>query len=251
MIDIRIVCTHDALGFAETLMRLLGAEEHQVRLCVGRHSLNQLEAAKDERDAVMLIWSDNAPSQHYMLEWARGIDPKRLVEIARSQNAPRSDRRTSPVDFTNWRGERGARAWNALNDRLRTVARAMAPPQPAQTRAAIALGVASAAAVVGAVFVRANDVFDPNQAHEESIVAAIPEASTEAMGGPLIAVEPASLEDTMLHVRSIGPAYARLEITQPMTLEPLSSDDIPELRDPTFVEILSELNPLRGRERED
>ena len=82
--DIRIVCTHDAVKFAEMLLRLLGAEQHQVRLLAGRQSLAELEAAKTAQDAVLLIWSANAPSQHYMREWARNIPPGRLIEIARA-----------------------------------------------------------------------------------------------------------------------------------------------------------------------
>jgi hypothetical protein len=117
MIDVRIICTYDALKLAETLTRLLEAEEHRVRLSVGRQSLSELETARCERDAVLVIWSPDARSQIYMLEWANKIDATRLVEISLA-DPPRVARKATVIDFSHWRGERGERAaWNALNDR--------------------------------------------------------------------------------------------------------------------------------------
>jgi hypothetical protein len=244
MIDIRIVCTHDAVGFAETLMRLLAAEEHQVRLTYGRTSISALEEAVAERDAVLLIWSYEAPGQHYMLEWARGIDPSRLVEIARAPGAPLSDRRAHPIDFSAWRGERGGRAWNTLNDRLRSVSRAMEPPKPAQMRAAVAMGLMSAAAVTGALFLRANE---PGIAAAPEQMAATNEISEIAVGGPLFAVEPASMDETI-------PFRARAYRVAPLPVQPepvlleIPVYEEPDLRDPTFIERLASLNPLRRDE---
>lgn len=245
MIDIRIVCTHDAVSFAEMLMRLLAAEEHRVQLTYGRNCLNELEAAKSERGAVVLIWSYDAPSQHYMLEWSRGVDPSRLVEIARAPGAPRNERHAPIIDFTNWRGDRGARAWGALNDRLRAVARTMEPEKPPPRRAAIALGLVSAAAVTSAIFVRVNEA-PPLSAPEAAgpTVAAATERE-EAFGGPLVAVEPASMEDLTLHFRPIGASLAQLELTQSGDLSPPEQLAILELREPTLLERLGELNPLR------
>ena len=138
MIDITIVCSHDAMKVAEMLTRLLEAEEHKVRLLVGRQSLSEVETSKSARDAVLLIWSANAPTQHYMREWSRQISPLRLVEIGLAPGWPDIARKAPVIDFINWRGERGARAWNALNDRLRAVARIIEPPKPPPKRAAIA-----------------------------------------------------------------------------------------------------------------
>ena len=95
MTDVRIVCTYDAVSFAEKLMRLLVAEEHRVKLTYGRNSLSEREASNNSREAVILIWSYDAPSQHYMLEWARGVDPVRLVELARAPGAPKIERKAS------------------------------------------------------------------------------------------------------------------------------------------------------------
>lgn len=244
MIDIRIVCTHDAVSFAETLMRLLAAEEHRVRLVYGRNSLNELESAKSDRDAVMLIWSYDAPSQHYMLEWLHGIDDTRLIQVARAPGAPRSDRRAPVIDFTNWRGERGARAWIALNDRLRAVTRAMEPAKPPPRRAAMALGLASVAAVTSAVFVRMNEEPMTPVAQEASETTVAAHASSDALGGPLVAVEPASMEDVALRVRPIGSRLQPLEITA-ADLTPLAEVPDTEIRDPTLIERITEFNPLR------
>ncbi|MGH6950225.1 MAG: hypothetical protein ACREH4_05100, partial [Vitreimonas sp.] len=143
MTDIRIVCTHDAVKLADVLMRLLGAEQHQVCLLVGRQSLTELEAAKTARDAVILIWSPNAPSQHYMREWARHIPPARLIEIARAAGWPHDERRAPVIDFIAWRGQRNSRAWSSLKERLRLIARGLEPPtHSAPKRAAMAIGLA-------------------------------------------------------------------------------------------------------------
>jgi hypothetical protein len=246
MIDIRIVCAHDALKLAEMLMRLLEAEEHQVRLLVGRQSLADLEPAKTTRDAVVLIWSANAPSQHYMREWARNISPMRLVEIARAPGWPQSERKAPVIDFINWRGERGARAWNALNDRLRAVARVMEPPKPAQNRAAMALGIASIAAVTGAAMVRMHEPTTPvAEAPEatEQVLAAAPDPSV-GLGGPLDAVEPASAEELQLH-RLPNPRFVPLDLPAEPDLFVEPDYTMAELPPPTLLERLASLNPLR------
>ena len=98
MIDVRIICTHDAVKLAEMLTRLLEAEEHRVRLTYGRQAMSELEEARDARDAVLLIWSPDARSQTYMLEWARNIDPVALVEIARGRAIGRASKRKARGD---------------------------------------------------------------------------------------------------------------------------------------------------------
>lgn len=250
MIDIRIVCTHDAVKLAETLTRLLEAEEHQVRLVYGRQSLGDLEEAKTSRDAVLLIWSPDAPSQHYMLEWARHIDPSRLVEIARTPGWPRIDRKAPVIDFTTWRGERGARAWNALNERLRAVTRVIEPPKPPPKRAALALGLASVAAVSGAMMVRMNDVPTagaPDLAVTDESVIAIADPST-GVGGVLSAREPLSVEDLVEVRRLPNPRFTPIEpIAAPELIE-MPAYEAPEIREPGLLERLREFNPLRDDE---
>jgi hypothetical protein len=241
MIDIRIVCTHDAVKLAEALTRLLEAEEHRVRLTYGRQALSALAEARTSRDAVLLIWSPDARSQTYMLEWARTIDPWRLVEIARIQDCPLVSRKTPVIDFRNWRGERGGRAWEALNDRLRGVARVLNPAKPTSPHALLAMGLASAAAITGAVVVRVNDVLESvaeETPHQEVVV-----LEQSGLGGPLNAIEPASLDDML----DFGP-YADVEPLEFGATVQLA--DVPEiapheLRDPTLLERLSALNPLR------
>ena len=251
MIDIRIVCTHDALKLAEMLMRLLEAEEHQVKLVHGRQSLADLDEAKASRDAVLLIWSANAPSQHYMREWARNIPPARLIEIARAPGWPEGPRKAPVLDFINWRGERGARAWNALNERLRIIARAMAPPKPPPSRAALALGIASIAAVGGAVIVRLNDTAPgPDLASETSEEASIAAVETDlGVGGPLGAIEPASVEEIELRAVAM-PRFERVDPAPTPAFSEIADYTAPELRPPTLMERLSALNPLRDDERE-
>jgi hypothetical protein len=222
-------------------MRLLSAEEHNVRLSFGRSSLAELEQAKAERDAVLLIWSYEAPGQHYMWEWARAIAPDRLVEVARAPGAPRSDKRAVAVDFSSWRGERGGRAWNALSERLRAVSRAMEPPKPGQMRAAVAMGLASAAAVTGAVLMRASEPAQMVVAVTEPIAS---EETIVAMGGPLIAVEPASMDEPIAF-RARAYRVQALNLPPPTPLEPIMDYQEPDLRDPTFLERLAALNPLR------
>jgi hypothetical protein len=246
MIDVHVVCTYDARKLAETLIRLLEAEGHRARLTFGRQSLAQLEAAKSDDDAVLLIWSPDAPSQLYMLEWARNIDPVRLVEIALAPGAPRIVRKAPVIDFAAWRGERGARAWNALTDRLRAIARDLDPRSaiPPQ-RAAMALGLASLAAVGGAMWVRF-DQAAPTQ--QQQAAAPVETISTEdmdvAMGGPLDAIEPMSAEDLDALHRLPNPRFTPME-TPTLELHPVG-DTVPDaIRDATLLERISALNPLR------
>lgn len=252
MIDIRTICTHDARKLAETLVRLLEAEEHVVRLTYGRQSLHELEDAKESRDAVLLIWSPDAPSQTYMLEWARQIDPERLVEVALSDGWPRIDRKSPVIDFSKWRGERGAKPWNALNERLRVVARGLEPPKPPPARAALALGAASLAAVGVAFVVRVNDAPVTTAADEavhEQVVAALP-APHVAVGGAVVALEPASVEDLAALQRLSVPRFEALELTPAPDLVQLADYEPAELRPPTLMERIVALNPLDDQSEE-
>lgn len=251
MIDIRTICTHDARKLAETLVRLLEAEEHVVQLTYGRQSLHELEEAKASRDAVLLIWSPDAPSQTYMLEWARQIDPERLVEVALTDGWPRIDRKAPVIDFSKWRGERGAKPWNALNERLRVVARGLEPPKPPPARAALALGAASLAAVGVAFVVRVNDapVTTTEQAAPEHAVAALP-APRMSVGGAVVAIEPASVEDLAALQRLSVPRFDALELTPAPDLVQLAAYEPVELRPPTLMERIVALNPLDDQSEE-
>lgn len=248
MIDIRTVCTHDGRKLANTLVRLLEAEQHTVRLTFGRQSLIDLEAAKASHDAVLIIWSPDAPSQTYMLEWARNIDPKRLVEIALTPAWPRIERVAPVIDFTAWRGERGARPWNALNERLRAVARTMEPPRP-PTRAVIAAGLATVAAVGVAAVVRV-DTSQPQDPVAEPTQSALAPAPT-GLGGALEAIEPPSVEDVFTIQATRMPRVPLMPAVPAPELVEVQPFDPPEIRDPTLLERLRALNPLRLVDRDE
>jgi hypothetical protein len=244
MTDVRIICTYDAAKLAETLTRLLEAEQHRVRLTIGRQTMGELEGARSSRDAVMLIWSPDARSQTYMIEWAHKIDPVRLVEIAVTPDAPRIARKAGVIDFSHWRGERGGGAWHGMIDRLRAVENVLNPPKPPSKYAMFAMGMASAAAVTGAVVMRVNDTslpITPQNGGDDQLVAGDPNTG---LGGPLNTIEPASLEDELLHLRP-------MQDLQPLRdARRIALHDVPEvrymtLRDETLLERLNALNPIR------
>ncbi len=248
MIDVHMVCSHDALKLAEMLMRLLEAEEHRVRLSYGRQALGALDEAAGSPDAVILIWSPNARAQTYMHAWAQRIEPRRLVELALGASDWPTIKRVAPViDFTGWRGQRGARPWKALTERLHAVAGALGPHR-APTKAMMAIGLAGVAAVASAVMTR------PETPIEHLEVGAPLEELTATdshigVGGPLTAIEPASIEDEVLSMR-------RFRAIEPITdqatdpLAPVPEFELLELRDRTFLERLNAYNPLRRRSQE-
>ncbi len=245
MIDIRIVCTHDAAKVAEMLMRLLEAEQHIVRLTVGRQAYHDLEANQDAEEAVLMIWSAAAPGQEYMLAWAERTAPERLVEISRALGAPKINRQAPIIDFSNWRGERGGRAWNALNERLRTVTRVYEPPRGPSQQSVMLMGLASVVAVGGALAVRMNDVA-PVQTAQASAAESITfaDAGDAGIGGATTFAEPPSADDIFRLPR----APARIQQLPPRTqiiLDQLEPNTPMDIRDPTLLERLQGLNPLR------
>ena len=250
MIDVRIICTHDASKLAETLTRLLEAEEHRVRLTMGRQALVELEHAREAKDAVILIWSPDARSQTYMREWASKIPAARVIDLTLTEDWPRLGRKVTAIDFAQWRGERSNRnaAWRTLNERLLGVSRALNPPKPPPKYAALALGAASAAAMAGAVILRVNDQAmhaGEEPPAQEQLVAGDP---STGLGGPTLAVEPASVLDTQLmRVRNFPDAPLLRDTTSGASLAALPVLQTYELRDPTLIERLSVLNPLRER----
>lgn len=256
MSHLRIICAHDAAKLAETITRLLEAEQHSVRLTIGRQALGELEAAREARDAVILIWSPDARSQLYMLEWARKIEPLRLIEIALTPDPPKTPRKAGVVDFTQWRGVRGNKEWSALKDRIKAVGRALNPPKPPPKYAAFALGAAGAAAVAGALVLRVDVSNRDAPADEgvtvESLVAADPGTG---LGGPLIAREPASLDDEALrvtHIRRLQPiadtpAPRLMQLDAPVEIQLRSASMMERLGDTVSggIDAIGAMNPLR------
>lgn len=253
MIDVRIICTHDAAKLAETLTRLLEAEEHRVHLTIGRQALGELEAARQAKDAVLLIWSPDARSQTYMREWASKIEPARVIDLTLMEDWPRLGRKALAIDFSQWRGERSNRnpAWRSLTERLVGVARALNPPKPPPKYAPLALGLVSCAALASAVVLRINDhemLRNDSNTQQDQLVAADP---STGLGGPVSAVEPASvLDSTMMPVRNFPDAPLMREATSTLQMTSLPTLHTYELRDPTIMERISAFNPLRSNERD-
>jgi len=252
MIDVRIICTHDAAKLAETLTRLLEAEDHRVRLTIGRQAMGELEGARETKDAVVLIWSPDARSQTYMLEWARQIEAERVIDVTLTPDWPRMGRKVTAIDFAHWRGDRSERAaWNALNDRLRGVARELNPPKPPPKYATLALGLASAAAMTGAVFLRMNDVGAPlipgTPSAGDQLVAGDPDTG---LGGPVLAMEPASVGQWGIPERNFPDAPLIRDSGGPELMNMPQPIRHMELRDATLLERLNAFNPLRERENE-
>lgn len=244
MLEIQIVCAHEAVKLAEALTRLLEAEEYRVRLTYGRQSLDELDAARSSDSLVLLIWSPNARSQTYMMEWAHNIAPAHLIEITDNvSDCPPIKRTAAVIDFTNWRGQRGARCWKSLEERLAAVIRARTQKAPLRTLAAV--GAASLAAVSAAV------VMNVQPLQPETMVALSEGAPfddpSSGIGGPLSAIEPASMDDGSIIQRPY-PDMALIEAQPAPTLVDLPELGAIELRDPTLLERLSAYNPLR---RED
>lgn len=251
MIDIITVSTHDAKKLAGDLVRLLEAEEHRVRVISGRHDAEtEIAAAKTSRDAILMIWSKDAPSSSYMREWLRQSDTSRLIEIATAPGWPEcKSRKAAVIDFSNWRGERGGRAWSALNDRLRAVANVIDPPKPPARHAALALGLASLAAVTVAVGVRSNEDgvasnADATQATQQTVRL---EAPTVSVGGATYLMEPASVDDLSI-VPNVRPFHVAPLTPSRLDFIELSDDPLPEVRDPTLMERIRGLNPLDGED---
>ena len=250
MIDVRIVCTHDAKKMALTLQRLLSAQDHHVELCTGRASLEALEAARNTREAVILIWSLDAPSAHYMLQWATGIESKRLIEITRAPNISRGDvRKPGVIDFSAWSGERGGSAWRALVERLRLVARGAEPPKPPPLRAAVALGAVSALAMGGAIVLRVDDAARTALEPPPENVIAASVIEDFGMGGPLRPLDAEATEEDaiVIHFRR-GARVRAIEDELDATLADLPGayEPVEFRRDSLFTLLSGMTRPLFG-----
>lgn len=248
MVDIRIVCARDAVKTAETLRRLLEAEQHRVNVSIGRHSLDEFARALESEEIAVLIWSANAPGAHYMFEWAERFDRKRMIEVASAAGWPDLKRSAPVIDFVGWNGTRGSKAWVALSERLRPFSRVREIKAPPPRQAMMALGFAAAAAMVGAVVVRVNagpSVLPPAAPEQDALHV----SASDGMGGPLEAtqadaVEPASIEDVMIIPPHIAP-LPQIHVAPPGPLADLPEVKHIVLRQPTLLERLESLNPLQ------
>jgi hypothetical protein len=249
MVDIRIVCARDAVKTAETLRRLLEAEQHRVDVSFGRHSLDQFTHALDSGEIALLIWSANAPGAHYMLEWAERFDRRRVIEIADATGWPELKRTAPVIDFVGWNGTRGSKAWLALSERLRPFARVREIKAPPPRKAMLALGAAAAAAMVGAVVVRVHagpvDLPAPATPDQEALHV----NAGGGVGGPLEstaedAVEPPSIEDVLsVEAPHVAPIQ-QLHVVRTLNLAALPELTPIHIRQPTLLERLAELNPI-------
>lgn len=236
MIDIRIVCTYDGEDTAHTLMRVLTAEQHGVQITYDRKSVEDIEAARHAHEAVILIWSYEAASSRRMWRWLDAIHPNRVIELAQAPGWPESERRRAPViDFAKWRGERGGRAWSALQDRLRAVNNVLYPTDPLPKRAAAGAAVASVAVIASLVLTRGAEppyavVALPDDEHT---VASVDEPI--GIGGATDFIEPASIDDPG---QFQAHRLRRLEqmSTQTVALAPMPQLAELEIRDPTLME---------------
>lgn len=242
MIDVRLVCTHDGLKSAQALARVLAAEGVNVAISYGRASLVQLEQTPSKAEAIVLVWSLDAPGAHYMLQWRQRTDPLRLIEIARAQTWPKQPQRAPVIDFGAWSGERGSAPWRALQERLRAISRACAPPRPVPKRAALALGAVSVLAAGAALLMRVHDSSQSASAPpaEDQITASAEDF--EGLGGPLNALEPESIEAT-----HFGQLAAHVDPIAAPTLQLLESELAPPLiarSEPLLERIAALAEPL-------
>lgn len=249
MIPVRIICTYDALKAAQTLARVLSAEGRNVEINHGRGSLAVFEHSRASAEAVLLIWSLDAQSAHYMWHWQTNSEPTRLIEIARGPGYPTPEKRRAPViDFSTWKGERGGAAWRALQDRLRAVGRPFEPARPAPKHAAMALGAVSALAVGAALVVRVQEALQPDAAPPQADRVRLADFGVVGLGGPLRAIEPASADEIdvslnpMMHAELAHPiSYAApldVRIAAPVHVrEPQLMDRIEAFADPLLTRI--------------
>lgn len=244
MIDIRIICTHDAVKLAEKLERVLTAQQHRVVVCYGRQSLEHVAASREAKEAAILIWSFDAPSALYMLQWLESVDPTRLVEIARAPGAPPlKGRRAKVIDFSAWNGERGGPAWRALVERLQTVQDILDPPRIMAKRTTMASLVGAMAATLAMFFHFGKAPEVPVALAEGDDAPGLIEADVGGLGGPLSAIEPASADD--IDFTNFGPAVPLLETGPEPTLTDIPPYEPAEIREASFLTRLAQFNPLR------
>ena len=224
MIDVRIVCAYDAVKTASAIKRLLNAEGFNAEIAHGRGSLGLLEDSCANREAVLLVWSLDAPTTDYMHKWAAAVDPIKLAEIARAPMwPPLEGRRANVIDFSSWNGERGGPAWRAMEDRLRHIARAMEPKRPPPFAPALALAGFGLMGAVAGIVARL-DQTEPVasvQFEQPQLAEMQPELG---WGGPLTALEPESMSE-----EDASPMFGRIR-TAPRALEPVNFEPLQSAR---------------------
>jgi hypothetical protein len=214
-----IVCTYDGLEMARALERVLAAEDHAVEILYGAAAQAQPAAARNGAEAVVLIWSRGAGGSAYIAHWRRDVEAARLIEVAVCEGWPTHQRRWPVIDFSNWKGRRGSAAWRALAERLRVIARANDPDKPGPTRAAMALGAISLAAVGGALLVRVHET--PQQAAvapTQDQFAALAVQDFDGQGGPLRYAEPAGMDDPDVELGPLAPRLSPIAANTPRLL---------------------------------
>jgi hypothetical protein len=246
MASIHIVCAQQGATKADLLERVLTAEEHAVSLNVGRFALHALDTPRDREEFVVVIWSPQAEVQSYLSEWAARTGPERLIELAvNTPHPPKIQRRAPVIDFSHWNGERGGRAWNAFNERLRSLVRAAEMAKTPPLQAAAALAAVGALIVGGGVVARMETPAGP------TMLAMTPEpapvvSSPTGVGGSIAIeelFEPPSVED--LAGGGLPPRVATLTRYHATELDIAAPYEPVELRDPTLLERIRDFNPLR------
>ena len=202
MINVRIVYSYDAEATAEDIQYHLLAEGFAAEIINGREYTGMIASICDADYAIVLVWSKEAPATDYMQNWARAVDPAKLAEVVRWNNFPHIEgRRANPIDFTRWNRHRDDIAWRALETRLRNIGRAFEPKKNPSAGPMAVMMAASAAAVVGGAIVR-SDQEGPMIVHTlqpQSVAQATNDIARAPMpgvaaGGPLAALEPASID---------------------------------------------------------
>jgi hypothetical protein len=248
MNNARIICTFDAETFSREVARVLSALDYRVDVCVGRAYEPLVETVRERREAVVLVWSRDAIAQHYMRRWLAETPIERLVEITRTHSYPQLPERRHPIDFSNWSGIRGGAAWRNFEERLRAVERVIEPPKPQPIRAALTMGAVSAGLLVSAGVARfAHDTpqLAPIMPNDDEAIAQTAQQTqavsveSSALGGPLDAIEPNSLDGLELsplasRIRGVETASINLNSTADL-LAPMS------YRDPSLLGRISDL----------
>jgi len=199
----RIVCAYEGEAKAKSIARLLAAEGHIVSIACGRATLDEIDPERDP-ECVVFVWSQEAAFSPYVTPWVKATDPAYAVEISLSGKAPLfAGRREPPIDFSQWREDRGSECWKELERRIRRVANKDAPPRVEPARAAMAFSAVGAVMLVAAIGVRLLD--QPSEIAE----------NTPA---------PVSFESTqdVSHQGGLSPRARLLEPESAGDLEPLS-----------------------------
>lgn len=241
MTGLRLVCALKALDpYAKPLTRLFTAEGFIASIATGKVGLEELTDPNRDREQLIVIWSEDSAYSPYVRPWLEGVDASGLIEIETAKGAapPLQGRTHAPIDFTNWRGDRGSPEWIELQKRAR-IAVYGPPPAPGwRAQAAMLFGALALAALGAAGVMRMFD--DGTQTAEAGAPAPAPLITEDrtAMGGPIAIM--AELDDPPFR-----PAYSATLQPLPVMNEPpvlleLATEEREEVRDPSFLGRISE-----------